>query len=142
MSLPRSRRGRCVLFAGLSVLPLLWLAQAWLGPRPGPRFRDVRELKAWAEGRGLHCRSDWEDGRVTSGLAISTRPLTWDQVGRLCLAAPGRGAGWEGVIWAINWPSGPGPARQLPWDGESRVWGQVLVTGDRGLLDRLEREGG
>jgi hypothetical protein len=141
MSIPRFRGWWQVALAGLAVVPLWLLGQAWLGPREGLRFRNVRELKAWAEGRGLHCRSDWEDGRVTSGLAVSTRPLTWEQVGRLCLATPGQGAGWEGVIWAVNWPCGPDPTRQPPWDGESRVWGKVLVTGDRGLLDRLEGEG-
>ena len=93
MGVPRRRLWFLVVLVGLAVLPLLWLARAWLGPRQGPHFGNVQELKAWAEGRGLHCRSDWQDGRVTSGLAISTRPLTWEQVGRLCLAAPGRGAG-------------------------------------------------
>jgi hypothetical protein len=141
MSVPRPRWQFRLVLVALAVPPLLLGAKAWLGPRPGPRFRDVRELAAWAEGRGLHCRSDWQDGRVTGGLAVSTRPLTWDQVGRLCRAAPGQGADWEGVVWALNRGSGlnalPGP----PWDGECRVWGGILVTGDRHLLDRLEGEG-
>jgi hypothetical protein len=139
MKLPRLR-WRAVALAGLAVWPLLVLAQAWLGPRQGLRFRDVRELQAWAEGRGLHCRSDREDGRVTTGLAVSTRPLTWERAGRLCQGAPGQGPGWEGVIWAINRPANLNALAGAPWDAESRVWGEVLATGDRRLLDRIEGE--
>jgi hypothetical protein len=139
MSVPRPRLRSLLVLVALAVLPLLWLAQAWLGPPQGPRFRDVRELQAWAEGRGLHCRSDWQDGRVTAELALSTRPLTWEQVGRLCRAAPGQGPDWEGVIWAVNRSAALEDLPVPPWDGECRVWGGVLVTGDRRLLDRIER---
>jgi hypothetical protein len=99
------------------------LARVWLGPRQGPRFSNVRELQAWAEGRGLHCRSDAEDGSVTGGVAVSTRPLTWEHVGRLCRAAPGKGPRWEGVIWAMNRARGVDTLPAPPWDGECRVWG-------------------
>jgi hypothetical protein len=140
MNTPRTRWWYVAL-AGLAGLPLLWFARAWVGPRQGLCFRNVGELKSWAEGRGLCCRSDWEDGRVTGGLAVSTRPLTWEQVGGLCRATTGQGAHWEGVIWAINWPPGSSRLPTPPWDGECRVWGGILVTGDRRLLDRLEGEG-
>jgi hypothetical protein len=129
-----------VALAGLSVLPLLLLAQARRSPQPDLQFRNVRELKAWAEGRGLYCRSDWEDGRVTDGLAISTHPLTWEQVGRLCRSMPGKGGDWEGVLWAMTPPSDREVIPVLPWAGECRVWGEILVTGDPALLDHLEGE--
>jgi hypothetical protein len=141
MSTPRPWLKWQVALAGLSVL-LALLARAWLGPRQGPRFRNVRELRAWAERRGLHCRSDAQDGSVTGGVAVSTRPLTWEHVGRLCRAAPGKGARWEGVIWAMNRARGVDTLPTPPWDGECRVWGGILVTGDRRLLDRIEGEGG
>jgi hypothetical protein len=141
MGVLNARGWRPVALATLAGLPLLWLALARLTPRQGLRFGNVRELKAWAEGRGLHCRSDWEDGRVTDGLAVSTRPLTWEQVGRLCRAAPGKGADWEGVLWAVNRASALEVVPTPPGDGECRVWGGILVTGDRHLLDRLEGEG-
>src|SRR5262249_14284532 len=105
----------------------------------GLRFRDVRELKAWAEGRGLHGRSDWQDGRVTGGLALSPRPLTWEQVGRLCRAAPGRGPAWEGGLWAGARSAAVGAVAGPPWHGACRVWGDVLVSGAPALLDRVER---
>ena len=130
-----------VVLAGLAVLPLLWLAPAWLGPRQGLRFSNVRELKTWAEGRGLYCQSDRRDGRVTAGLALATQPLTWEQVGGLCRGTAGQGAAWEGIIWAINRPAGLEGTPAPPWNGECRLWGGVLVTGDRRLLDRLEEEG-
>jgi hypothetical protein len=139
MSVPRPRLWFPLGLVALAVPPLLLLSRAWLGPRQGLRFSDIRELKAWAEGRGLHCRSDWQDGRVTGGLALSTRPLTWEQVGRLCRAAPGQGPDWEGVIWAIDRSSALGALAGPPWNGECRVWGGVLVSGDSALLDRIER---
>ena len=139
MGVPRRRLWYLVVLVGLAGLPLLLLARAWLGPRQGLQFGNVQELKAWADSRGLHCRSDWEDGRVTGGLALSTRPLTYEQVGRLCRAAPGQRADWEGVIWAMNHSSALESMPAAPWDGECRVWGRVLVTGDPALLDRIER---
>jgi hypothetical protein len=80
-----------VALAGLAVLALLLLAQQWFGPRRGLRFSNVRQLEAWAEQRGLHCRSDRQDGGVTNALALSTRPLSWEAVVGLCRGAPGRG---------------------------------------------------
>jgi hypothetical protein len=129
-----------VALAGLALLPLLLFTQPRHRPRQGLQFASTQELKAWAEGRGLYCRSDWEDGRVTDGLAISTRPLTWEQVGRLCRSAPGKGAEWQGVIWAMAPPGDRDAVPVLPWDGECRAWGEILVTGDRAFLDRLEGE--
>src|SRR5215469_5581564 len=79
--------------AGLTLLPFLWVALAWLGPRPSPQFRSVRDLKAWAERRGLYCCSDRKDGRVTAGLALSTRPLSWEQVSGIPKEP---GAHWDG----------------------------------------------
>jgi hypothetical protein len=140
MTVLRPRLWWPVALAGLCVLPLLWLAPAWLGPRPAPRFRNVQELKAWAEGRRLHCASDRRDGKVVAGVAVSTHPLTWEQVGGLCRAAAGQGARWEGVVWAINRSSSLDATPAPPWNGECRVWGDILVTGDRHLLDRLEAE--
>jgi hypothetical protein len=129
-----------VALAGVALLPLLLLTPARRSPRQGLQFRNVKELKAWAEGRGLYCRSDWEDGRVTDGLAISTRPLSWEQVGRLCRSAPGNGAAWEGILWAMAPPADRDGVPVPPWAGECRAWGGILVTGDRALLDRLEAE--
>src|SRR4051812_42481095 len=51
MSIPSVRGGWRVALPGLAVVPLWLLSQAWLGPRQDLRFRDVRELKAWAAGR-------------------------------------------------------------------------------------------
>jgi hypothetical protein len=138
MRVTTSRWWWAVTLAGLSVLQLL--ALAWFGPRRGLQFRDVQELKTWADVRGLHCRSDWKDGRVTDGLAVSVRPLTWEQVMRLFpKGAPGKGPNWEGVIWAINCSADLEALAEPPY-GECRVWGGILVSGDRRLLDRLESE--
>jgi hypothetical protein len=107
---------------------------AWFGPRRPPAFCDVRELQAWAGRRGLHCRSDSKDGKVTRSLAVSIRPLTWEEAA--CAVRYRRG-NLPGVLWAINWS----PSLKLPPGGAAcRVWGQVLVTGDPHLLDRLERD--
>jgi hypothetical protein len=141
MGLPTLRLGWRVALVGLAAPPLLLLAQASLGRRQGPRFGNVRELKAWAEARGLFCRSDRQDGRVGSGLAVSARPLTWLEVAGLgTVQRRGYEARWHGILWAIN--LGPG-VRWLPappWDGECRAWGGVLVTGDPEFLDRIEAE--
>jgi hypothetical protein len=126
---------RPLALGGLVVLPVLVLTQTCLGPRQGPCFRNVQELKTWAEERGLYCQSDRRDGKVAAKLALSTRPLTWQQVGGL-LKQPG--AHWDGVIWAINRTTGTDAAPVPPWNGECRVWGGILVTGDRHLLDRIE----
>jgi hypothetical protein len=123
--------------AGLAVL-LLLLALARQGAREGLRFRNVQELKVWAEGHGLYCRSDWEDGRVTDGVAIATHPLTWEQVGRLCRSMPGAGDEWDGVLWAMTLPGNRDVEPILPWGGDCRRWGEILVAGDPALLDRLE----
>jgi hypothetical protein len=94
----------------------------------------------WAERRDFYCRSDWEDGRVTATLALSIHPLTWEQVERLCVAGHKQGPQWEGIIWATNRQTNPDVTPVSPWDGEYRDWGGILVTGDRRLLDLIERE--
>ena len=126
-------------FACAAVASLI-LAPAWLAAHTSPRFRNVRELKTWAEARGLHCRSDAKDGRVVRSLAVSTRPLSWGAVNRLgVLRLPGREGGLAGIVWAVNRGTALDRLEAAPWDGECRAWGGVLVTGDPDLLDRIER---
>jgi hypothetical protein len=138
-SLRRFRSRHWVALA-VPVLALLLVDKGRFGALKGPCFRDVGELRTWAEGRALFCRSDQLDGEVTDGLAVSTRYLTWEEVGGLCRATPGRGCQWKGIIWAINLHSRLGVQTETPWHGECRVWGAILVTGDRDLLDRIERD--
>jgi hypothetical protein len=138
MSVPRSPFWRYIAVAPLIVLPILLIGYEKLGSRHGPHFNSVQELKAWAGSRELYCRSDWEDGRVSAGLAVSIHPLTWEQVGRLCVGR--QGPQWEGIIWAIDRQTNSDVAPVPPWDGECRDWGGILVTGDRRLLDRIEHE--
>ena len=128
--------------AAVVAVPLLGLSLARpVAPGP-PRFHNVRELKAWAEARGLYCRSDAKDGRVSHGLAVSTRPLTWEEVASLgLLRRPGHEAGLAGILWAINRGREVDSLRGPPWYGECRAWGCILVTGDVKLLDRVEAEG-
>jgi hypothetical protein len=114
-------------------------------PAP-PQFRDVCELKAWAEARGLCCQSDREDGRVQRTLVVSTRPLTWQQVAHMCrIRLPGRERGpergWDGIVWAINRDPTGIRLVQPPWEGECRTWGGILVMGDPRLLDWIEAAG-
>jgi hypothetical protein len=123
--------------AGLTLLPFLWVALAWVGPQPSPQFRSVRDLQAWAERRGLYCCSDRKDGRVTAGLALSTRPLSWEQVSGI---AKEPGAHWDGVVWAVDVTPQVEGMSEPPWQGECRRWGRILVTGDCRLLDRIESE--
>jgi hypothetical protein len=139
MTMPSFRPWLPVALAGAGVLAILLLIHAWAGPRPGPRFRDVRDLKGWAERHGLYCRSDWQDGRVTAGLAVSTSPLTWERVS--CLPRGDvKAAPWQGVVWAINRTPALDGMPAPPLDGECRVWGGILVTGDPRLLDHIEGE--
>jgi hypothetical protein len=140
MSLASLRGWRSVVVAALLVLALLLLAKVWLCRARGPHFRDVGELRTWAETRGLFCRSDRRNGKVTEGLALSSHRMSWEQVAVLCRGRPGKGPEWKEVIWAINLYSRFGVQTDPPWHGECRIWGAVIVTGDRGLLDRIERE--
>jgi hypothetical protein len=137
MSLIRFRCWRSVGAASLLIVLLAVVERTWLRPQ-GRRFADVRELKTWAEARGLFCRSDRRDGEVREGLAVSTHAMTWEQAGGLCRATPGEGPDWKGVVWAINLYSKLGVKTGPPWNGECRVWGSIIVTGDRSLLDQLE----
>jgi hypothetical protein len=116
--------------AGITSFELAW------SPPSAPSFRDVGELQAWASGHGLHSGSDRRDGKVASGVALSPRPLSWQDVGRL---HKGAGRGWTGIVWAVNLTAGLRDTPQPPWDGECRVWGGVVVTGDPCLLDRIEQ---
>ena len=126
-------------FAGL----LGFLTLPHLGPPEPPAFASVQELADWARARGLHCRSDLRSGEVGPAVAVSTRPLTWQDANTL---RKGTGPGgselpaWAGVLWAArlspNLADMPGP----PWDRPCRVWGNLLVTGDQDLLDRIEQE--
>jgi hypothetical protein len=140
MIMRRSPSWRYFAMAPLVLLPILLLGYEKLRPRHGPQFSNVQELKAWADHRELYCRSDWEDGRVTAGLAVSIHPLTWEQVGRLCVGRQKHGPQWEGIIWAINRQTDLDATPVAPWDGECRDWGVILVTGDRRLLDLIELE--
>jgi hypothetical protein len=128
--------------AGTAVALLLVLALAWWGRQHAPAFRDVVELQARAEGQGLYCQSDRQDGRVTTALAISTRPLTWEELTRLCPGVLAPRAAGSGVAWAVNRTADLDGMPAPPWDGECRIWGGVLVTGDPELLDRIERFAG
>jgi hypothetical protein len=125
---------------GAALLLLAAVAASFVG-RPGPAFRDVAGLRAWAEARGLHCGTDRADGVIDTGrgMAVSTRPLTWREVGSLPpKAAPVTGR-WRGVVWveyrSRHHPSLPGST----W-GACRRWGELHVMGDPELLDRIERE--
>jgi hypothetical protein len=132
-------RGWVSVGLAVAAVPLLlWLAQAALGPSPAPDFSDVRALQAWAEAHGLYCRSDWQDGRVTAAVAVSTRPLTWEEVGRLCPGDRERGSRWQGVVWAVTRSPAVDATPGTPWGGECRAWGGILVTGDPALLDDIE----
>jgi hypothetical protein len=71
---------------------------------------------------------------------VSTRPLTWQEVAHLC-RLPGRERGWDGLVWAINRDPTGFPVVQTPWEGECRIWGGILVTGDPRLLDWIEAAG-
>jgi hypothetical protein len=122
----------------LATALLLVLAPPWFGPPPGPRFRDVAELRAWAEARGLYWRSDRPDNKVTFGLVVSTRPVGWEEANSIALFRPGKGRREvpEGTLWAVNCA----PSLRLPpGAGDWRVWGDVVVTGDPPFLDRIER---
>jgi hypothetical protein len=137
MSVMRLRRGVVV---GAAVLLVVAVAAAFVG-RPGPAFEDLAGLRAWAEARGLHCGSDRADGVIDTGrgMTVSTRPLTWLEVGALpSKAAPVTGR-WRGIIWVEcrrgRHPSQPG----CTW-GACRCWGALHATGDPELLDRIERE--
>lgn len=133
-------RSRCWLSVGVTSLLLVLLAvleRTWLHP-PGRRFADVSELKAWAEAHAFFCQSDREDGDAREGVAVSTHAITWEQAGGLCRATPGEDPAWTGVIWAANLYSKLGMQIARPWNGECRLWGNIIVTGDRLLLDQLE----
>jgi hypothetical protein len=74
-------------------------------------------------------------------MAVSSRPLTWEDVGSLPPKAGPVTGRWKGIIWA---------ARRCPQDGglpagqwaAPRVWGELHVMGDPALLDRIECEAG
>jgi hypothetical protein len=137
--LPQRLRQACWLAAlAVGVAVPLGLAPAWFRSREAPQFQDVRELQAWAERRGLYCRSDRADNKVTRWLAVATRPVSWDEANSVPLWRPGarRHGALPGVVWAANCS----PSLALPpGGGACRVWGQVVVAGDPQLLDRIER---
>jgi hypothetical protein len=129
---------------GATLLLALTLGRV-AAPAP-PQFRNVRALKAWAQARGLCWQSDREDGRVLRILVISTRPLTWMEVAHMCrIRLPGRERGpergWDGIVWAIDRDPTGFPLAHPPWEGECRIWGDILVKGDPRLLDWIEAAG-
>ena len=135
-------RWRVAVVAGAAGAALLSLTLGRLAAPAPPQFRDVRALKAWAEARGLCCQSDRADGRVLQTLVVSTQPLTWLEVAHLGIRRlPGRERGWAGIVWAIDRDPTGVPLAQPPWEGECRVWGGILVTGDPRLLDWVEAAG-
>jgi hypothetical protein len=127
------RRRWPAAFAGLTLMALVLFAKQH---EQSPRFRDVLHLRAWAEDHGFQCQSDRCDGQVANGVAVSTRRLTWEEVGGLDRCV--RGPAWDGIAWAINISP---TVQTLPWYGECRVWGGVIVTGDPRLLDYIQRGG-
>jgi hypothetical protein len=106
----------------------------------GPVFKDARDLNVWAEQHGFFCRSDREDGEVVHALGVSTHAMTWEEMNSLCLHTLRPHCEWNGVIWAVNIYSQFGTLSHVPWSGEVRIWGNIIVTGDRALLDRIEQE--
>ena len=126
------------MVCSLALLVLVPLSR--LTPRGDAAFRNVAELQAWAEGHGLYCRTDREDGRMGGGLALATRPLGWVEVMMLPKGEPTLRPIWRGVVWAMNRSTGLDGMPAPPWEGECRVWGGVIATGDPALLDRIEKE--
>jgi hypothetical protein len=124
-------------FLACLAFPMGISAVVLTGQQPAaPCFRDIHELQDWAHRHGLYSGSDRRDGKVFHGVAVSTRPLSWLMVGGLRKApAPD----WDGVIWAANRGRTLDDQPASPWEGECRVWGQILVTGDPRLLDRIEQ---
>jgi hypothetical protein len=138
----RPRELWLTLVACAGALALLLLPFTCFSPHALPQFRDVVELRTWAEGHGLHCRSDRKDGKVGGGLAVSTRPLKWEEVVPLTKGRQVLGPAWSQIVWAVNRTPGLASMPAPPWDGECRIWGDVVATGDPALLDLIERSQG
>lgn len=69
---------------------------------------------------------------------ISTKPLTLDQVSILASPQGGLTPAWKGIVWASNLKKQQGILDTSNLEGHVRLWGDVVVTGDLELLDRIE----
>lgn len=136
-------RNKATALAALTgAVACLGLLPFWyLGRTGAAQFRNVQELRGWARTHGLHCRSDRQDGTVTNALAVSTRPLDWEELVHLHKAPAEPGPQWSGIVWVLNRSANLDDMPAPPWAGPCRDWGGVVATGDPRLLDRIEREG-
>ena len=122
----------------LGLAGVLWVAR--FAQSSTPQFRGADEAQTFFALKGFHCTMS---GSTSSMLAfnffVSDRPLTQNDIDQLvCRRKCGLTEAWRGIVWVSDIESNDSRLNLATIDGKYRCWGNVLVAGDEGLMDRME----
>jgi hypothetical protein len=76
-------------------------------------------------------------GGFTDNLYVSDHPVSPDHLSALTKTSCGLNPAWRGIVWVHghSWHSHVVPGSLT---GKWRIWGNLLVAGDEGFMERLE----
>jgi hypothetical protein len=108
------------------------------GARP-THFDNVHEFREFAVKNHLLLHPSGARGTVGAedNFYVSDRPVSLEQLLSLTKHNCGLGSEWRGIIWVHG-----DSRRSYMWaesiGGHRRLWGNLLVAGDKKLLERVE----
>jgi hypothetical protein len=142
--MPPLRRGPCIKAGALLLLTVLLLGiYELVSPeRPPVRFSSLKEFEEFARSQGLFVHSGGENpDSYLVNYYVADHPLTREHL----LAIPtktecGLTPGWRGIVWiaVVTGPSGTLLTQPGSIGGKWRIWGNLLVAGDEGLMAAIE----
>ena len=99
-------------------------------------FTDLEAAQDQLIAAGYHCTSDRIDGKLSFGFLVTRDPIDWEEVGEM-LKASSTAQIWEGKVW-VTAVGDNFQLQAVPDVPGARVWGKVVVFGDRKFLDEIE----
>jgi hypothetical protein len=101
-------------------------------------FRSLKQAKAELEAAGYYCCSDREDGKVDAGgFLVSREKWTSQEVNQITRSRP-IGSQSKTIAWVTMRELEHIQLWSVPVCADVRVWGNVLVMGDRSFIDEIE----
>lgn len=121
-----------LIAAGLAMVFLSWsvsTATLW--------FQKLSDAKTEIESAGYHCNTDCADGSIgMGGFVVSHEPMPWQLVNNFSKAR--FGPHWQRAAWVTSRDFHIGLLASTPDGADVRTWGNVVIVGERTLIDEIE----